>query len=543
MLHRNSGAAAAPASPDDVSVSVVVTTYDHAHYLGDALASIAAQTRSATEVIVVDDGSHDDPAAVVARFPGVRLLRQDNAGLSAARNAGLAATTGRFVLFLDADDVLAPRAIAAGLAAMAANPGAALVYGGHRRVDARLAPIGGRHLVRCGVQPLRGLLGVNIIGMHATVLYDRAVLVAEGGFDPALRSCEDYDVFLRLARRHRIACHGETVADYRWLDSNMSGNAPAMLDWALRVHARHRPAQDRPDLLEDWRRGRRAWQRTYCDMAWRARPGLSFAGRWRQRLGMTAKAPLSSIPSALRQTLRRVLPAGAVHRLRRIAGRTDAPLPGKVDFGDLARITPISANFGYDRGSPIDRHYIEDFLARHAADIAGRALEIGDDAYCRQFGRGITRQDVLHVDAQAPGATITGDLSQPGVLPDSAFDCMIVTQTLHLIWEPRAALERMARALRPGGVLLLTAPGLSPIDPGEWGKDWLWSFTPQSMRRMMAEAFGEDGFTLEAHGNAFAATAFLQGIALEEVDPQWLAPVDPNYPVILAVRAVRGGDA
>src|SRR4051794_23346320 len=98
-----------PPAPGTIGdVSVVVTTYQHAHLLGDALASVLAQTVPPREVVVVDDGSTDDPASVVAHYPGVRLIRQENQGLSAARNTGLRAATGARVLFLDADDLLTP---------------------------------------------------------------------------------------------------------------------------------------------------------------------------------------------------------------------------------------------------------------------------------------------------------------------------------------------------------------------------------------------------------------------------------------------------
>jgi hypothetical protein len=92
---------------------------------------------------------------------------------------------------------------------------------------------------------------------------------------------------------------------------------------------------------------------------------------------------------------------------------------------------------------PVDRYYVEAFLAAHSRDIRGRALQVGDASYCRQFGTGIVRQDVLHVAADNPGATIVGDLSLPGILPEGAFDCLVVTQTLHLIYDLRAAVAEM----------------------------------------------------------------------------------------------------
>jgi hypothetical protein len=209
---------------------------------------------------------------------------------------------------------------------------------------------------------------------------------------------------------------------------------------------------------------------------------------------------------------------------------------GSFQFGDFASVTPACADFGYNRGLPIDRYYVEAFLAARSADIRGRALEIGDASYCRRFGK-VIHQDVLHVDARAPGATITGDLSQPGVLPTGVFDCMIITQTLHLIYNMPAAIREMHNALKPGGVVLLTSPGISRVDRGDWKDTWYWLLTQHSIRRLFSEAFGDENCEVGVHGNVYAATCFLQGLALEEVDRSKLDVLDPSFAVIVTVRA------
>lgn len=214
------------------------------------------------------------------------------------------------------------------------------------------------------------------------------------------------------------------------------------------------------------------------------------------------------------------------------------PALGQVQMGNLHRLGPISSNFGFDRGTPIDRYYIESFLARHATDIAGRVLEVGDDSYSRRFGgTRVKHQDILHVHSGNPQATLTGDLSEAGVLPIKAFDCMILTQTLHLVYDLRAAVKNIYKSLKRDGILLLTVPGISQIDRGEWGNSWYWSLTTVSARRLFGTVFGAEAIDVEHHGNVFAATTFLQGMALEEVNPADLDVVDPAYPVIIAVRA------
>ena len=156
---------------------------------------------------------------------------------------------------------------------------------------------------------------------------------------------------------------------------------------------------------------------------------------------------------------------------------------GRVRFGDLRRTTPIAREFGYQRGGPVDRYYIEGFLDEHRGDIAGRVLEIGDDGYTRRFGGArVTRADVLHVEPAAPGVTFVGALEDEALLPDDVFDCIILTQTLHLIFDFEAALRNVRRALVPGGVLLMTVPFISQMDDGQWGSSWHYSFTHHAVR-------------------------------------------------------------
>lgn len=219
--------------------------------------------------------------------------------------------------------------------------------------------------------------------------------------------------------------------------------------------------------------------------------------------------------------------------MRRMMGRLG------LSVGRAAHLTPLSAEFGFDRGTPIDRRYIEAFLSVHAGDIRGHVLEIGDDAYSRTFGGGrISRQDVLHLRNGHPGATLIGDLADAGTLPVATFDCIICTQTLHLIFNVGGAVSTLHRSLRPGGVLLVTVPGITPIDRGEWKDSWFWSLTEGAVIKLLSASFEESAVSATTYGNLFAATAFLHGAAVEEVAVQKLDRVDNAYPVIVAARAV-----
>jgi LmbE family N-acetylglucosaminyl deacetylase/SAM-dependent methyltransferase len=231
----------------------------------------------------------------------------------------------------------------------------------------------------------------------------------------------------------------------------------------------------------------------------------------------------------------------ALNVARSIRDRRNQPPPvGKVRLGSLRRVEPMSRDWGFERGRPVDRYYIESFLADHSRDIRGRALEIVDDQYIRRFGSGVTRTDILHVVPGNPNATIIADLAKGEEIPSDSFDCIVLTQTLHLIYEVQRAIATVHRILKPGGVVLATMPGISQIsrtDMDRWGD--YWRFTSRSAKRLFAEAFGEEAVTLKTYGNVLAATALLYGMADRELARHELDAWDPDYELLIGVRAVK----
>lgn len=213
-------------------------------------------------------------------------------------------------------------------------------------------------------------------------------------------------------------------------------------------------------------------------------------------------------------------------------------------FRTWRKVSPVSKSFGFDRGLPIDRYFIESFLAEHAADVRGRVLEVGDDAYTRRYGgQQVVRSDVLHAIPGTPEATIIGDLSVEEGLPTDAFDCILLTQTLHVVYDVRAAARNVYRMLKPGGVLLATVPGISQIsrwDTDRWGD--YWRFTTMSAQRVFAEAGAMD-VQVKAFGNVLSSSAFLHGLAADELRKSELDHLDPDYELLIAIRAVKSEDA
>lgn len=216
------------------------------------------------------------------------------------------------------------------------------------------------------------------------------------------------------------------------------------------------------------------------------------------------------------------------------------PSVGWVNFGSLRRVTPISREFGYDRGLPIDRYYIEGFLARHRDDIRERVLEIGENTYTLRFGGDrVTKSDILHVIEGNPQATFVGDLTKANHIPSDIFDCVVLTQTLHLIYNMQAVVKTLYRILKPGGILLVTIPGISQVVKCDWGDNWCWALTTQSAQLLFEEFFPRNNIQVEAYGNVLVASAFLYGLAVEELRQQELDYRDREYQVLITVRAVK----
>ena len=238
---------------------------------------------------------------------------------------------------------------------------------------------------------------------------------------------------------------------------------------------------------------------------------------------------------------RRFVPAGARRRLRPLRQRVvewRRSRPPKL--GDLRRLTPIDPNWGFERGTPIDRVYVERFVGSHAADIRGRVLEIAAPDYTNAFGRGVEQVDILMATEGNPQATIVGDLTHAPHIPDNSFDCTIVTQTLQFVYDVRSALATLQRILAPDGVLLATVPGLTKISRledeqfGEW-----WHYTGRSVRRLAEEAFGTTDVEVVTYGNVLAASGFLYGLAASDLASEELDAHDPLYEVVIGLRAVK----
>lgn len=290
-------------------VSIVIPCYRQRDLIADALASATSQTHANVEVIVVDDGSPPelDPAPIIARFPGVRLIRKRNGGVSSARNAGLDAASGEFVVFLDGDDFLLPVAVETGLRAFREHPACAFVHGlcDRRTLDGTLLEIRPPH-TGVGDHYERLLRGNFVRGIHG-VMFRRSAVVEVGGFDETQRFGNDWELYLRVARTAPAFGHGQLVGTYRRHDANVNSarNSARMLRYSLLVLEKQRPhVIGRPDREAALRDGQRWVRDLFGEALARRVAAQARTGEWREA-GRGALALLRHDPwRAMRRPLR-----------------------------------------------------------------------------------------------------------------------------------------------------------------------------------------------------------------------------------------------
>lgn len=546
-------------------ITVIITCYNHARYLSDAIESVLSQSYKFIELIVVDDGSTDNTREVAQRYASVKYVYQQNQGLSAARNTGIDHSTGNYIVFLDADDWFLPEALQSNYGYLSEKKELAFVSGsfetayfnhawsqtsGRLKLDNE-----NRYVVIADKTPVKSnhyqhFLTGNYVIMHAAVLYRRWVF-DEFKYDTTLKACEDYDLYLKVSRKYPVSDHSALIAAYRFHNANMSYNSVLMLDAALSVLKRQLPFLENEVERSCYEKGVKLWKLIYAKQVYRnyTKKGLHRTAPNKGELSVLRKNAkdlyfkylIKTRLMAFKNFVKKVTPGFVLRGLFKAgAFTTYTPLPGKVAMGDLGRTTPFSKVFGYDRGGPIDRYYIENFLEKNATSIYGRVLEIGDNEYTMRFGGAkVAQSDILHIDASNAKATFVGDLSNAPQIPENSFDCIVLTQTLQFIYDYRQAIKTCYRILKPGGKLLLTVPGISQIDHDDWKDIWLWSFTDTAIKKVLAEAFSVERISVETFGNVLTASAFLYGMGVGELKRQSLDEIDPHYQVLITAIAMK----
>ena len=245
----------------DRTVSVVVPAYNAVRTLPATMASILSQSVEPLEVIVVDDGSKDDTAEL-ARSLGARVVTQANAGHAAARNTGIGAAEGRYVAFLDADDLWLPDKLERQLDEIGLNPEIRALQTGAARIDDDLRLLWVEHCTRSTDQLWDTLYFRNMPALMSTIMVERELLEDVGGFDASLVILQDWDIAIRLAQRGQFHSLPDALAAYRYYETSQSANVDIHVEPGLRVLEK---AFADPDLPADVRaRRRRAYARFYA---------------------------------------------------------------------------------------------------------------------------------------------------------------------------------------------------------------------------------------------------------------------------------------
>lgn len=200
---------------------------------------------------------------------------------------------------------------------------------------------------------------------------------------------------------------------------------------------------------------------------------------------------------------------------------------------------PLNREFGFSRGTPIDRFYIEKWLERNKKIIKGDVLEIAEDTYTKRFGEGQFKSHVLHVNSKEEGI-IKGNLETGEGIVENSMDCIILTQTLPFIYKFENVISNLFKMLRKGGTALITMGGITQIsryDMDRWGH--FWSFTTASVKRLIEESRFEKNYDITVYGNVKTACALLYGVAAEELTMEELEYIDEDYPVSICVVAQK----
>ena len=201
----------------------------------------------------------------------------------------------------------------------------------------------------------------------------------------------------------------------------------------------------------------------------------------------------------------------------------------KFKWGDFESFQPVSQNWGFDRGKPIDRYYIENFLNENSNYIKGYCLELLNANYTQQFGGNrVSKYDILDIDEQNQQATIIADLTVENCLPHNQYDCIILTQVLQHIFDVKKAIQNLYQALKPGGYMLITVPFVmkyhqEPMD--------CWRFTVQSIEMLLSESTGEKPTKVCSFGNLLTSIAFLKALGTNDIPKKMLDYDDLHYPV------------
>ena len=493
-----------------LTASIVVVATGPDRVVARAAEHAARQMRLHDHLVVLHDCASEHEAR--QRLPPLDTLSNasfvatDGLSPGAARNRALRSSTSDAFLILDGSEGLPPGYLNAACDALAKSAAA-------------FATTQGAVITRPRSSSQMDLMALleGPWSVAAATVFRRSFFDQAGRFDEALPDHVDWDLLLTLVETNAAGIALDLVVTRYDKDD-------------VRLHEALRAERHLPSIRQIFAKHRSTFERHHSHVL-TSRDALA-KSLWRHERALVAQR--DQIRSELTETLSEL--AGLRERLRS-RGRE------AFDFGDLRRTSPVSRNWGFDRGRPIDRYYIEGFVATHADDIRGSVLELLDaDMTTNYGGDRVTRSDVLDIDPGNYQATIIADLRSADQIESETYDCFILTQTLHLIDDIEAALQHAHRILKPGGILLATFPCISKVSEEHGSPADQWRLTATAARRLFESAFLPSNIEVESRGNVLTATAFLYGLACEDVDAQALDVDDSSCPLIVTVRASKAAE-
>ena len=487
------------------AVAVIVVCHNHGRTLDEALSSVTYQTAQPDEIVILDLDSDDiytQQALARMERGGTCVVRAHDLTAGAARNLAVRSTASSHLVVLEGNCALPADYL----------EHASAFLNEHRDVAFVTPPI---RATKTGpsLQPLSLVETLAQDAVHPAAMFCRRAWAAVNGFDERCRGHHALDFWTSLIERGLIGRALPVACEIR----------------RLGPRRRETPGGQQAVLMDElFHRHAGAVNDHAIELLLAKEERLLQEREQHQAIHDRSTALHEELGSLNRQIEEVLHQLGAVGRAR-------------VDLGDLRRTSPISPHWGLDRGLPLDRHYIEAFLDRHRLDIRGRVLEVKDPGYTRMFGDDRVRvSDVIDVDIENPLANIVADLTKADEIAGDAYDCFVLTQTLGVIYDVRAALANAYRLLKPGGVLLCTLPAAGRISYEGPALDGdYWRFTEASIRRLFGEVFPVDAFEVSGFGNVLAGAAFLYGLAPHELTRDELEFTDPFFPIVYGVRAVK----
>jgi glycosyltransferase involved in cell wall biosynthesis len=578
-------------------VSVIIPFYDSEVFLKDAVESVIAQSYKSWELLLIDDGSTDSSTAIALdyanKYPDkIHYLQHEehkNMGACASRNLGIQQSKGKYIALLDSDDVWLPEKLEQQIDIIQKNKDVDAVIGLSEywhSWSGNSKELTKDHIPELGLtsdivyKPPSLLklifpLGKANAPCPSVLLLTKNILKKIGGFEQAFTGLYQYyedQAFLSKLYLNALIYPAENCwIKYRIHPDSCSSRVKKLGEhnrvklhyfyWLKRYfydngfNEKHTLDILNENILElesNIEKDVRKWEKIAKNRKNEINELKKQIAVLKKELVKESNKKQHNTDKKLNNlTIKTISAEGARlltkyisspgHYLTKTVRNIENIIYDTEDkpFGKKRLKIPVSKKWGWERGTPIDRYYIDKFLKQNSEHIKGNVLEINDDIYTKKFGgQDVIRSDVLDINEKNENATIIADLQKADNIQSNSFDCIILTQTLQLTYDYESVIKNCERILKKDGVLLATFPGITKILVNKPFK-WYWNFTSFSAEVIFNKYFDKEKVEISKHGNVLSASAFLFGLARQELTNEELDYNDPEFEVIITIKAVK----